>query len=191
MLYNTVCSRVVPEAIVEYGGMGIPTPVGHSLIKGHMITTGAAFACEHSGHFYFRDNYCSDSGVLAALSLLELLGESRQALSRLRRPFERYAASGEINFSVPDPAATVELLAEAFTDSKQSRLDGLSVDCGCWWFNVRVSNTETLLRLNLESSSQLECVKRTRELCELIRFLSESAAAGPAETAICGSGSDR
>lgn len=187
VLYNAVCSRVVPEAIAEHGGVGIPTPVGHSLIKGHMIATGAAFACEHSGHFYFRDNYRSDSGVLAALSMLELLGESRQALSRLRRPFDRYAASGEINFSVSDPAATVELLAGAFTDSKQSRLDGLSVDCGCWWFNVRVSNTETLLRLNLESSSESECVKRTRELRELIGSLSEPA---PAGTATGGSGSD-
>ncbi len=174
VIYNAVCSRVVPEVVREYGGQGMPTRVGHTLIKEAMAATGAAFACEHSGHYYFSENYNSDSGVLAALVLLELMGSERLPLSRLRQPYERYASSGEINFAAPDPAEAVEALSKIYSGRSQSRLDGLSVDCGDWWFNVRPSNTEPLLRLNLEAKDSQECSKRTEELSALIRKIHPS-----------------
>ena len=169
VLHNAVCSRAVGEVVREHGGKVMPTRVGHTLIKGAMASTGAAFACEHSGHYYFSDNYRSDSGVLAALVLLEVVGSERLALSRLRQPCERYAASGEINFAAANPAAAVTALSKFYSGCPQSRLDGLSVDCGDWWFNIRMSNTEPLLRLNLEARDPQECSKRTEELSALIR----------------------
>ncbi len=168
VLYNAACSRVVAEVIAESGGVGIPTRVGHSLIKSAMASTGAAFAAEHSGHFYFRGNYRSDSGALAAMIFLEAMGASGLRLSELRAAYDRYSHSGEVNFSVPDPAEAVERLASVFADMPQSRLDGLGVDCGSWWFNVRASNTEPLLRLNLEATDEEECSQRTAEIRSLI-----------------------
>lgn len=171
VLYNAACSRVVPEVVAEAGGRAERTRVGHSLIKQHMAETGAAFAGEHSGHYYFAENHCSDSGVLAAVALLEELSRAGLPLSELRRPYDRYAASGEVNFSVADPQAVTEALAYRYRDRPQDRLDGLTVDCGDWWFNLRPSNTEPLLRLNLEAGAAADCA---RHLAEVRTFIEGS-----------------
>ena len=163
VLYNAACSRVVPEAVAEAGGRARRTRVGHTLIKQQMAETGAAFAGEHSGHYYFAENHCSDSGVLAAVALLDELSRVGVPLSELRRPYDRYAASGEVNFTVGDPAAVTEALAHRYRDHPQDRLDGLTVDCGDWWFNLRPSNTEPLLRLNLEARTAAACAHHLTE----------------------------
>ncbi|HEY4376384.1 MAG TPA: phosphomannomutase/phosphoglucomutase, partial [Acidimicrobiales bacterium] len=155
ILHNLICSKVVPEVVTEHGGIPIRTRVGHSFIKAEMARTGAAFGGEHSAHYYFRDNYRADSGLIAAMHVLERRCASDEPMSSVRQPFERYADSGEINTSVPDPAAVIEAaaaeLAATHPDASQDRLDGLTVDFGPWWFNLRPSNTEPLLRLNLEA----------------------------------------
>ena len=171
VLYNAVCSRMVPEVIAEAGGRGLRTRVGHTLIKQQMAETGAAFAGEHSGHYYYAENHCSDSGVLAAVALLEELSRAAVPLSELRRPFDRYAASGEVNFSVADPVALTEAVARHYRGNAQDRLDGLTVDCGEWWFNLRPSNTEPLLRLNLEAPTRAGCTRRLAELHDVISAL--------------------
>jgi phosphomannomutase len=153
ILYNVITSKVVPEIVAERGGSAIRTPVGHSLIKAEMARTGAVFGGEHSGHFYFRDFYLADSGMLAALHVLGALGEQDRPLSELMAEFTRYAASGEINSRVDDVQAVIERVAEAYADRPQDRLDGLTVDVEDGWFNVRPSNTEPLLRLNVEGAS--------------------------------------
>lgn len=151
ILYNLICSKAVPEVVRERGGTPVRTRVGHSFIKGVMAETGAAFGGEHSGHYYFRDNYRADSGLITALVVLEQVCKAGQPLSELRKPFERYAASGEINTRVDDTQAVIERVADAYAEADQDRLDGLTVDQGDWWFNLRPSNTEPLLRLNLEA----------------------------------------
>jgi phosphomannomutase len=160
ILYNLICSKTVPEVIVENGGTPVRTRVGHSLIKKVMSETGAAFGGEHSGHYYFRDNYRADSGIIAAMTVLEELSTANQPLSQLRRPFDRYVASGEINTKVSDPAGVIEAVARAYAEREpkatQDRLDGLTVDVGDWWFNLRPSNTEPLLRLNVEAATQAD-----------------------------------
>jgi phosphomannomutase len=153
ILHNCICSKAVPEVVRELGGTPVRTKVGHSFIKQVMAETGAAFGGEHSAHYYFRENYRADSGCIAALMVLEQVSLSGGPLSELRTPFERYAASGEVNFEVPDPRALVEVIAAAYSDASVDRLDGLTVDLGDWWFNVRPSNTEPLLRLNLEAAT--------------------------------------
>jgi len=154
VLYNLICSWTVPEVIKENGGVPIRTRVGHSFIKEIMAETGAIFGGEHSGHYYFRDNYRADSGMVAALLVLEALCESGQPLSEMTEAFHRYAASGEINSEVTNQNATIEKLAATFSDGKQDRVDGLTVQFEDWWFNCRASNTEPLLRLNLEARTQ-------------------------------------
>src|SRR6476659_3083684 len=151
ILHNLICSRAVPEVILERGGVPVRTRVGHSYIKQVMAETGAVFGGEHSAHYYFRDNYRADSGIIATMVLLEQLSQAGVPLSELRKPFERYAASGEINTEVADPAAVLGRVAEAYADASQDRLDGLTVDRGPWWFNLRPSHTEPLLRLSLEA----------------------------------------
>jgi phosphomannomutase len=168
ILHNCICSKAVPEVIREHGGTPVRTKVGHSYIKAVMADTGAAFGGEHSAHYYFRDNYRADSGSIAALVVLEQLGKSGLSLSELRKPFDRYAASGEINFTVGDPAAVIEQVAAAYAADPQDRLDGLTVDLGEWWFNLRASNTEPLLRLNLEAPDEAACAARVREVQALI-----------------------
>ena len=174
ILHNVICSKTVPEVIREHGGIPVRTRVGHSFIKQVMAETGAAFGGEHSGHYYFRDNYRADSGIIAALTVLEVLSKTGQSLSELRKPFERYAASGEINFEVADPRAVIEVIAEHFAQAEQDRLDGLTVDLGSWWFNVRPSNTEPLLRLNLEASDRGDCDRHVAELDALISSAKEA-----------------
>ena len=169
VLYNLICSRVVPETIREAGGVPVRTRVGHSFIKGVMAETGAIFGCEHSGHYYFRDNWRADSGIIAALVVLEQLAQAGVPLSELRKPFERYAASGEINTKVTDQKSAMEKVAGAFPDAPKDTLDGLSVDAGDFWFNVRPSNTEPLLRLNLEATDSDTCARATDQVLALIR----------------------
>jgi len=169
VLYNCICSRVVPEVIAEKGGVGIRTQVGHSYIKQVMAETGAVFGGEHSGHYYFRENYRADSGIIAAMLVLELLSLTGKPLSELLAPFKRYAASGEINTVVADPAGAVELMAAEVeaaggTLGTADRLDGLTVDRGDWWYNLRPSNTEPLLRLNVEASDEGSCARHVAEV---------------------------
>jgi len=140
----------VPEVIVEGGGTPVRTRVGHSYIKQVMAETGAIFGGEHSGHYYFRDNYRADSGMIAALVVLEAVSRHPAGLADLVSTLDRYAASGEINTRVADAAVVIDRVADHFGDFDQDRLDGLTVDLGDWWFNLRASNTEPLLRLNVE-----------------------------------------
>jgi phosphomannomutase len=171
ILYNCVCSHVVPEVIAEHGGKGVRTRVGHSYIKQVMAETGAVFGGEHSGHYYYRDNYRADSGVITALLVLELMSRSDRPLSELLAPFRRYADSGEINTRVADPAGAVEAVAaaEAARGNEVDRLDGLTVDRGDWWYNLRPSNTEPLLRLNVEARDEEACARHVVEVLDLVR----------------------
>ena len=173
ILYNVITSKAVPEIVNARGGIAVRTPVGHSLIKAEMARTGAAFGGEHSGHFYFRDFYLADSGMLAALHVLGALGEEDRPLSGLMAEFSRYVASGEINSRVDDVHAVIEKLAGAYSELEQDRMDGLTVDSanqgGGWWFNVRPSNTEPLLRLNVEAPDEETMARVRDEVLAIIR----------------------
>jgi phosphomannomutase len=169
VIYNLICSRTVPEVIRENGGRPIRTRVGHSYIKQVMAETGAVFGGEHSGHYYFRDNFCADSGMIAALLVLEALSESGRPLSETLQPFRRYADSGEINTAVSDQQAKMEQLSAVFSAGRQDWTDGLTVEFDEWWFNCRPSNTEPLLRLNLEASSDELMAAKRDEVIALIR----------------------
>ena len=168
VVHNVICSKTVPEVVRELGGTPVRTRVGHSFIKQVMAETGAVFGGEHSGHYYFRDNFRADSGLIAALVVLEELSRARTPLSELRTPFERYVASGEINRRVTAPDEVIDRVAAAFSGANQDLLDGLTVDLGGWWFNLRPSNTEPLLRLNLEASDATACEAHTAEILELV-----------------------
>jgi phosphomannomutase len=176
ILYNLICSHSVPEIIIEHGGVPIRTRVGHSFIKAVMAETGAIFGGEHSGHYYFRENYRADSGIIAALVVLEALSKAAVPLSELRVPFERYSDSGEINTEVPDPVGLVGEVAEHYRaeGAEIDDLDGITVEFGAWWFNLRPSNTEPLLRLNLEAQSAPERDHRLDEVLGLIHRLAQS-----------------
>ncbi len=164
VIHNLICSKTVPEVVREHGGTPVRTRVGHSFIKEVMASTGAVFGGEHSAHYYFRDNYRADSGIIAALVVLEQLSVAGVPLSELRAPFERYGDSGEINTRVDDTSAVIERVAAHYADADQDRLDGLTVDLGDWWFNLRASNTEPLLRLNLEAADDAACAARVAEV---------------------------
>lgn len=168
ILYNLICSHAVPEVVREHGGLPVRTKVGHSFIKQVMAETGAVFGGEHSAHYYFARNFNADSGLIASLMVMAELGRSGQPLSAVRRPFERYSASGEINTQVDDAEAVIERISQKFAAEPQDRLDGLTVDCGDWWFNLRPSNTEPLLRLNLEAADRNSCDDRVAALLSLI-----------------------
>ena len=168
ILYNLICSRVVPETITALGGTPIRTKNGHSYMKQVMAQTGAVFAGEHSGHYYFADNYRADSGLIATMVVLGEMGRTGKSLSELRAPFEKYSGSGEINTQVKDISVVIERVTKQFASYPQDHLDGLTVDCGSWWFNVRSSNTEPLLRLNLEAATREECDEHVAELLMLI-----------------------
>ena len=150
VVHNLITSRAVPEIIRECGGVPVRTRVGHSYIKGVMADTGAVFGGEHSGHYYFRDNFRADSGMLAMLVLMQVLTEAGRPLSVLRREVERYAASGEVNIEVDDHGAALARVEGAFGESAIDRVDGITVDLGESWFNLRPSNTEPYVRLNVE-----------------------------------------
>ena len=157
VLYSAVCSQAVPEIITELGGKAVCTRVGHSHIKKQMAETQATFGGEHSGHFYFARNYRADSGVIAALVLLEHLCTTGHPLSHLRQTNERYAASGEHNISVPNPNKVIEHLAKTYSHHPQERIDGLTIKADTWRANIRPSNTEPLLRINVEAKTQQNC----------------------------------
>ncbi len=173
IVHNLICSKAVSEVISERGGTPVRTRVGHSFIKAVMAETGAVFGGEHSGHYYFRENWRADSGLIAALHVLELMSERNEALSELRKPFERYVGSGEINTKVASPTAVIERVEAAYSGKGAAidALDGLTVDFGSWWFNLRPSNTEPLLRLNLEAANQVECEAKVAEVLTLITGL--------------------
>ena len=168
ILHNIICSRAVPEIIREHGGVPVRTKVGHSNIKQVMAETGAVFGGEHSAHYYFLDNFRADSGIIAAMLVLAEMSRHGQPLSTVRQPFERYEASGEINTSVDDTTAVIGRIAKNYDFLPQDTLDGLTVDGGDWWFNLRPSNTEPLLRLNLEAPTRDECDERVAEVLTLI-----------------------
>jgi phosphomannomutase len=168
VVHNLICSRAVPEVIRESGGTPIRSRVGHSFIKAVMAETDAVFGGEHSAHYYFRDNFRADSGIIAALMVLEQLSIAGIPLSELRRPFERYAASGEVNRRVADPLSVLATVAGGFTDGRQDHLDGLTVEYDDWWFNLRPSNTEPLLRLNVEAADVAACEQRTDEVLAIV-----------------------
>jgi phosphomannomutase len=169
VIYNLICSWTVPEVIEENGGRAIRSRVGHSYIKKVMAETGAIFGGEHSGHYYFRNNFRADSGMIAALLVLEALSESSAPLSAALQPFQRYAASGEINTEVRDQQAVMDRLEDVYSTGKIDHTDGLTVEFDDWWFNCRPSNTEPLLRLNLEARTKEMMVRKRDEVLSIIR----------------------
>jgi phosphomannomutase len=170
ILYNLICSKVVPETVAERGGTAVRTRVGHSFIKQVMAETGAVFGGEHSGHYYFRDNYRADSGIIAAMVVLGVMSGAGSPLSELLAPYRRYADSGEINTVVDDPPAAVEAVAERLSAQGVvlDRTDGLTADYGDWWFNLRPSNTEPLLRLNVEARTPTQCEQHVSEVLGMV-----------------------
>ncbi|HEY2006618.1 MAG TPA: phosphomannomutase/phosphoglucomutase [Solirubrobacteraceae bacterium] len=164
VLYDVRASRAVADTAEADGGRALVNRVGHAFFKARMREEGAAFGGEVSGHYYFRDFYCADSGTLPALLILELLSQRETTMSALLEPYRsRYFISGEINTEVDDPQAKLEELSERYSDADQSRLDGVSVDYEDWHFNVRPSNTEPLLRLCLESLRSREDMEAKRD----------------------------
>jgi phosphomannomutase len=172
IVHNLITSRAVPEIIKEHGGIPIRTRVGHSFIKQTMAESGAVFGGEHSAHFYFRDFWFADSGMLAALHVLAALGGQERPLSALLREYDRYVASGEINSEVADQAAATEKIRAAFADRPGvilDELDGLTVSATDWWFNLRPSNTEPLLRLNAEAADEQTMATIRDEVLSVVR----------------------
>ncbi|MDV2474894.1 phosphomannomutase/phosphoglucomutase [Rhodococcus zopfii] len=172
IIHNLITSRVVPELVTELGGEPVRTRVGHSFIKQRMAETGAVFGGEHSAHYYFRDFWGADSGMLAALHVLAALGGQDRPLSELMSSYERYAASGELNSTVADAAARTDAVLAAFADRAESvdRLDGVTVNLpGNAWFNLRASNTEPLLRLNVEARTAEEVDSLATEILAIVR----------------------
>ena len=172
VIHNLITSQAVPELIKEHGGTPVRTRVGHSFIKAKMAETNAVFGGEHSGHFYFRDFWFADSGMLAALHTLAALGHGTRPLSALLSEFSRYYASGEINSEVHDQAAATAKVRNAYSERggvTVDELDGLTVSAGDWWFNLRPSNTEPLLRLNVEAGSEAEMAAIRDEVLGLVR----------------------
>ncbi len=169
VVHNLICSWTVPEVIREHGGVPVRTRVGHSFIKQVMAETGAVFGGEHSGHYYFRENYRADSGLIAAVIALGELSKATVPLSALLQPLRRYSDSGEINSRVDDQRARMDEIAAALSAGRQDRLDGLTVEFDDWWCNVRPSNTEPLLRLNVEARTPELLEEKTAEVLALIR----------------------
>jgi phosphomannomutase len=170
IIHNLICSRTVPEVVREHGGTPVRTRVGHSFIKAEMARTGAIFGGEHSGHFYFRDFWRADSGMLAALHVLAELGRQEVPLSELLKPFDRYVASGEINSVVEDAAGAAARVEAAYEGRGEiDHLDGLTVSAPDWWFNLRPSNTEPLLRLNAEAVDEPTMTRVRDDVLALVR----------------------
>ncbi len=169
MIYNVVCSRVVPETITKHGGTAIKERVGHSYIKKTMKETGAIFAGEHSGHYYFLDNYRADSGMIAALIVIEMLSCAKETLSTLLHEFNTYYAIEETNSRVTDKAAAINRLKAEYPSATIEELDGVTFTLPDCWFNVRPSNTEPALRLNLEATTPERRDEQTEKILALIR----------------------
>jgi phosphomannomutase len=169
IIYNLISSKAVSEVIAENGGIGVRSRVGHSYIKSLMAESGAIFGGEHSGHFYFSNFWRADSGMLAALYALTELMATKNTLSELLKPFNRYVASGEINSKVKNVEKSVELIRKKYCDKYLvDELDGLTITADSWWFNLRPSNTEPLLRLNVEADTEKEMVKIRDTVLSLI-----------------------
>jgi phosphomannomutase len=172
VIHNLITSRAVPEIVREHGGVPVRTRVGHSYIKAQMASTGAVFGGEHSAHYYFRDFWRADTGMLAALHVLAALGSDQRPLSAILAEYDRYVGSGEVNSKVQDVAAATAVVERRYADRPGvtlDRLDGLTVDGPDWWFNLRPSNTEPLLRLNVEAADRATMTAIRDEVLELIR----------------------
>ncbi len=168
IVHNLITSRSVPEIITENGGTPIRTRVGHSFIKAVMAETGAVFGGEHSGHYYFADNFRADSGMLAMLVLLQVLSESGVPLSELRQTVERYAASGEVNLRVDDASVAMAAVEASHPSATVDRLDGLTLEWEDRWVNLRPSNTEPFLRLNVEARDRSTVDHLVRSVTEIV-----------------------
>ncbi|MGI8403311.1 MAG: phosphomannomutase/phosphoglucomutase [Thermomicrobiales bacterium] len=171
IVYNLICSRTVPEVISEQGGIPIRSRVGHSFIKAIMRENDAVFGGEHSGHFYFRDNWYADSGLIAVLTVLELISEDGESLSEILKPIDNRVRSGEINSEVADIKAVIARVESTYEaqGAEIDHLDGLTVGFDDWWFNLRGSNTQPLLRLNVEADEKALLDEKTAEVLKLIR----------------------
>ncbi|WP_157250489.1 phosphomannomutase/phosphoglucomutase [Nonomuraea typhae] len=170
IIHNLITSHGVPEIVREHGGEPVRTRVGHSFIKAEMARTGAVFGGEHSAHYYFRDFWFADSGMLAALHVLAALGEQARPLSEVVAAFSRYHASGEINSTVADQASALAMVRAAFAGRGSfDELDGLTVTGSGWWFNLRASNTEPLLRLNAEAADEGKMAAIRDEVLAVVR----------------------
>ncbi len=174
IVHNLITSHAVPEIVAQHGGTPVRTRVGHSYIKQVMADTGAVFGGEHSGHYYFRDNFKADSGMLAMLVLLQVISEDGRPLSKIRVEVERYAASGEINYQVSDLNQAEAAIELEFAGEMTDRLDGLTVYLGDSWFNLRPSNTEPLLRLNVEAPSPQQVAQVVERVEQTLEDLNES-----------------
>lgn len=171
IVHNLITSRSVPEVIIEHGGTPIRTRVGHSFIKAVMAESGAVFGGEHSGHYYFADNFRADSGMLAMLVLLQVLSESGVSRSDLRRSVERYEASGEVNLRVKDPSEALTAVERAYPTADVDRLDGLTLSWDDRWLNLRPSNTEPFLRLNVEAGDRSTVDLLVHSVSEIVEGL--------------------
>jgi len=172
VFYDVRATRALPEAVRNAGGVALETRIGHSHIKAGMRREKALMAAELSGHYYFRDFYYSDSGETAFFLILSLLSQSGARMSELVKPLQRYYHSGEINFEVHDAAKVLAAAEEKYAGQAKtiSKVDGINIDCGSWWFNLRMSNTEPVVRLNLESlASKEEMEARKAEVTQLIK----------------------
>ena len=171
MIYNLVCSKIVPETIQKFGGKAIIERVGHSFIKDTMRKTNSIFACEHSAHYYYKDNFNADSGIISSLIVSEIVSKENKKLSSLLKEFQKYHKIEETNFEVKDKDKKIEEIESIYKKQNPrniSKLYGLTFDFGNWWFNVRPSNTEPLLRLNLEADSEKLMQEKKEELVEII-----------------------
>jgi len=169
IIYNLISSKAVPEIITENGGTPLRSRVGHSFIKKMMADSGAVFGGEHSGHFYFADFWRADSGMLAALFALTQLASGKSSLSNLLKPFNRYVSSGEINSQVSDVPAAIQAILSEYEGFEVDELDGITLTGPKYWFNVRASNTEPLLRLNVEGETEAQMIKARDALLAIIR----------------------
>lgn len=170
ILYNAICGRVVPETVAKLGGESVRVRVGHTLIKEAMRKHNGLFAGEHSGHYYFRDNFSADSGLIASLVVLELLSAKNTKMSNLVDEYDVYPSSGEINFSVEDKEAMMKGLEEHFKDAESTDwLDGVSIWYSTWWANIRPSNTQPVLRLNVEADDAETLKEKTDEIASYIK----------------------
>ncbi|MFH1642275.1 MAG: phosphomannomutase/phosphoglucomutase [Nanoarchaeota archaeon] len=169
ILYDLRSSWITKEVIEENQGRALMSRVGHAFIKEQMRKEDAIFAGELAGHYYFKDNFFTDSGIIAALRVIELVSNRNEKLSEIVRPLKKYYASGEINFKVKDTCAKMKELEKEFKNGRISHLDGIRVDFPDWWFNVRASNTEPLLRLNLEAKTKKLMEERTDQISQIIK----------------------